>query len=144
MTSRRYDLTDEQWDKIKHSFGSGQEKRPTTSRFIGSLWSVKCGLQYFSKWQEQDLLEKIFEELALDCNLQDVSIDSTTIVKAHKDTRSKKELIGKSRGDLTTKIHNLAASPLTAINFSLSSRVANDSPQGMRCARLQWNWVMNP
>ena len=58
----------------------------------------------FSKWQE-GLFEKVFEELALECDLQDVSIDST-IVKVHKDTGSKKkESIGKSSGGNKTKIH---------------------------------------
>ena len=51
-------------------------------------WSAvyKC----FSKWQEQGLFEKVFEELALGYDLQDVSIDST-IVKVHKDAGSKKK-----------------------------------------------------
>ena len=43
-------------------------------------------------------------ELTLECDLQDLSIDSTS-VKVHKDAGSKKELVGKSRGGNTTKIH---------------------------------------
>ena len=42
------------------------------------------------------------------------------------------QAIGRSRGGLTTKIHTLAAAERFAINFSLSSGAANDSPQGMR------------
>ena len=58
----------------------------------------------FIKWQEQRLFEKVFEELALECDLQDIAIDSTT-VKMHKEVGLKKEKIGKSRGGNTTKIH---------------------------------------
>ena len=44
-------------------------------------------MECFSKWQEQGMFEKVFKKLALECDLQDVSIDST-IVKAHKDAGS--------------------------------------------------------
>jgi len=40
----------------------------------------------------------------LDCDLQDVSFDST-IIKVHQDAASKKKLIGKSRSGSTTKVH---------------------------------------
>ena len=85
VASRRYELTDEQWDKIKHHFEVAKKNgRP----YRYGEWNAvyKC----FSKWQEQGLFEKIFEELALECDLQDLSIDSTS-VKVHKDASSKKK-----------------------------------------------------
>jgi transposase len=43
-----------------------------------------------------------------------------------------KQAIGRSRGGLTTKIHMVTASAKFAVSFSLSSGLANDSPQGMK------------
>lgn len=46
----------------------------------------------FMKWQEAGLFEKIFEELCIDTDLQDMRLDST-IVKAHQHSAgAKKEL----------------------------------------------------
>ena len=110
MVSRRYELTEEQWDKIKQYFEApkknGRPYKNVRNTVNGSVWILKSGAAWrdlparygdwnavykcFSKWQETGLFEKIFEELALDCDLQDVSVDST-IVKIHKDAGSKKK-----------------------------------------------------
>ena len=47
-----------------------------------------------------------------------------------------KQAIGRSRGGLTTKIHTITASDRFAINFSLSSGAANDSPEGIKLLNL--------
>ena len=74
------------------------------ARFACSLWLMPS-TNVSANGKNKDCLKKIFKELALDCDLQDVSLDSTT-VKVHQDVGSKKkELIGKSRGGSTTKIH---------------------------------------
>ena len=73
--------SDRQWnrmDKVEH--------RGTICLLVMVNAVYKC----FSKWQEQGLFEKIFEELALECDLQDVSLNSTT-VKVHQDVGSKKK-----------------------------------------------------
>ena len=110
MALRRYELTDEQWDRIKHYFEvakkNGRPYKNVRNTVNGVVWILKSGAPWrdlparygqwnpvykcSSKWQEQGLFEKIFEELALDFDLQDVSIDST-IVKVHKDAGSKKK-----------------------------------------------------
>ena len=110
VASRRYELTDEQWDKIKHHFEvakkNGRPYKNVRNTVNGIVWILKSGAPWrdlpnrygewnavykcFSKWQEQGLFEKIFEELALECDLQDLSIDSTS-VKVHKDAGSKKK-----------------------------------------------------
>ena len=110
MASWRYELTDEQWDKIKHYFEvakkNGRPYKNVRNTVNGIVWILKSGAPWrdlpnrygewnavykcFSKWQEQGLFEKIFEELALECDLQDLSIDSTS-VKVHKDAGSKKK-----------------------------------------------------
>ena len=50
-------------------------------------------------------LRQSFKDLSSSCDLQEFSVDST-IVKVHQDADSKKkEMIGKSRGGNTIKIH---------------------------------------
>ena len=110
MVSRRYELIDSQWDKIKPYFEvvkkNGRPYKNVRNTVNGIVWILKSGAPWrdlptrygewntvykcFSKWQEQGLFEKIFEELALECDLQDVSIDSTS-VKVHKDAGSKNQ-----------------------------------------------------
>lgn len=108
MLKRRYELSDEQWDKIKSYFESkrGRPYKNLRNTVNGMVWILRSGASWrdlpsrygdwnavykcFSKWQQQGLFEKIFEELALECDLQDVSIDSTT-VKVHQDAGSKKK-----------------------------------------------------
>ena len=110
MVSRRYELTDEQWNRIKQYFEiakkNGRPYKNVRNTVNGIVWILKSGAAWrdlpsrygewsavykcFSKWQEQGLFEKVFEELALGYDLQDVYIDST-IVKVHKDAGSKKK-----------------------------------------------------
>ena len=47
-----------------------------------------------------------------------------------------KQAIGRSRGGLTTKINTITASDKFAVNFSLSSGSANDSPEGIKLLNL--------
>ena len=82
MTSGRDELTDEQWDKIKHYFEvakkNGRPYKDVRNMVNGIVWILKSGAPWrdlparygqwnavykFSKWQEQGLFEKIFEEL---------------------------------------------------------------------------------
>ena len=92
-----------------------------------------------NRWSKNGVLDRVFEALQaegiININVEAVCLDSTT-VKVHPDAcgalKKGKQAIGRSRGGLTTKIHMLAASERFALNFSLSSGSANDSPQGMR------------
>lgn len=52
--------------------------------------------------------------------------------------------MGRSRGGLTTKIHAITASDRFAINFSLSSGAANDSPEGVKLLKLGYKPVVPP
>ena len=76
MVSTRYELTDEHRNKINHYFENKKGRPYKNVRFC--------------KWQETGLFEKIFTDLALECDLQDVSIDST-IIKVHQSAGSKKK-----------------------------------------------------
>ena len=99
MVSRRYELTDEQWDRIKQYFEvakkNGRPYKNVRNTVNGIVWILRSGAAWrdlparygewntvykcFSKWQAQGLFD-----------LQDLSIDSTS-VKVHKDAGSKKK-----------------------------------------------------
>lgn len=106
---RRYELIDEQWEKIKHYIElpnkNGRPYKDLGATVNGIIWIVKSG----SSWRDlpsryeigtrfinvsvngkSKIFSKKLKDLALDCDLQDVSIDSTT-VKVHQDAGSKKK-----------------------------------------------------
>ena len=106
MVQRRYELTDEQWDEIKNYFENkrGRPFKSLRNTLNGILWILRSGASWrdmpsrygdwnamykcFSKRQVQSIFEKILNDLATDCDLQDVSIDSTT-VKVHGSKKKK-------------------------------------------------------
>ena len=110
MTGKLYELTDNQWDQVKHYFEisnkNGRPYKNLKNTVNGIIWILRSGARWrdlperygswnavykcFAKWQKQGLFEKIFKELAIDCDLQDMSIDSTT-VKVHQDAGSEKK-----------------------------------------------------
>lgn len=49
------------------------------------------GMLFINASQSEGLFEKILKELEIDCDLQDISIDST-IIKVHQDAGSEKKL----------------------------------------------------
>lgn len=88
MVSRRYELTDEQWDKIKAYF-DGKKGRPynnVRNTVNGIVWILRSGAAWrdlpacygscnsvykcFCKWQKTGLFEKIFSDLALECDFK--------------------------------------------------------------------------
>ena len=118
MVSRRYELTDEQWNKIKQYFDSrkGRPYKNVRNTVNGIVWILRSGAAWrdlparygtwnavykcFSTWQETGLFEKIFTNLAprgIDRQHDNQSSSSGWL--------QKKESIGKSRGGNTTKIH---------------------------------------
>ena len=102
---RRYELTDEEWERIKGYFPereAGQKGRPRNEDrpiLNGILWIVRSGAAWrdlperygawstvysrFVQWQEEGLFDKILKELSEEADFQDMSIDSST-VKAHQ------------------------------------------------------------
>jgi transposase len=106
MSTTTYDISDEQWERIKDKFPperSGKPGRPcdTPNRnvFNGGLWIGHTGSQWkelpprygkkstvherFKSWKDSGILEAIFAELAKDCDTQDLSFDSTSC-KVHQ------------------------------------------------------------
>jgi len=102
---RRYEITDEEWERIKHHFPErkagdmGRPRREARELLNGILWVARTGAAWrdvperygpwqtvykrFKEWSESGLIEQIFHELTADADLQEIMIDSTSI-KAHK------------------------------------------------------------
>ncbi len=104
---RRYEINNEEWEKIKEMFPpeqTGKKGRPTKNNRImlnGMLWIARTGVQWrelpeqygpwqtvysrFRKWQKTGILEKIFHMLSSDADKENLSIDST-MAKSHQST----------------------------------------------------------
>ena len=93
-----------------------------------------------NRWSKSDVLKRVFESIQkkqlIQIKPEVMSMDST-IMKVHPDgTGARKEngpqVIGRSRGGWTTRIHLIAADAQTAVTFSLSPGQAHDAPEGRR------------
>ena len=107
--NKRYELTDEQRNKIKSYFEKkkGRPYKNLRATINGIIWVLKTGAMWrdlpsrygdwnavykcFSKWQAQGVFEKILADLSMEADFQDGSIDST-IIKVHQDAGSKKRI----------------------------------------------------
>lgn len=109
---RRYELTNEQWEQIKDYLPperTGKRGRPgkdNRTMLNGMLWIARSGAQWremperygpwssvysrFVKWRDEGILEAIFRVLALDADLENISIDSTS-VKVHQSANGGKK-----------------------------------------------------
>jgi transposase len=109
---RRYELTDAEWDQIRKYFPkreAGQKGRPRNDdrqMLNGILWIARSGASWrdlperysawntvysrFVKWQREGLFQRILNDLGLDADLQDMSLDSTC-VKAHQHSAGAKK-----------------------------------------------------
>ena len=105
---RRYEISDEQWERIKEMFPRTKTGRPgKDSRLIFNaiLWIVCSGAPWrdlperfgswktvysrFCKWRDEGTLFRVFEDLKKDYDYENLSIDSTT-VKAHQSSAGAK------------------------------------------------------
>ncbi len=99
-TRRRYEMSDEEWERIKKYFPErtkgtmGRPRNDARTTVNGILWIARSGApwrdlperygswntvyKHFAKWQEANLFETIFKELGIDADLQDLSLDSTS------------------------------------------------------------------
>jgi len=109
---RRYEITDTQWEGIKEYLPGrqdGQLGRPRSDdrqMLNGILWITRTGAPWadlperygskstvydrFVQWQESGLLAKILEGLGEEADLQDMSMDSTS-VDAHQHSAGAKK-----------------------------------------------------
>ena len=102
---RRYEITDDEWGRVKDLLPTdelprqGRPPKPNRDILNGILWIVKSGAPWrdlperfgpwqtvydrFNKWAKTGIFEKIFEVLSIDADMQDLSLDSTSI-KVHQ------------------------------------------------------------
>ena len=106
MSTASYEINDEQWERIKNMLPkerTGKPGRPckTTNRDVlnGVLWMGHTGAQWkelpqqygkrstvhgrFKAWKDSGLIEEIFTVLSKECDMQDLSFDSTSC-KVHQ------------------------------------------------------------
>lgn len=99
-TSRRYEISDADWERIKDLLPperTGKPGRPPSDNrtaLNGMLWIDRTGAPWedlpprygakstvhdrFQKWTQLDVFEKIFDFLSSDADMQDCAIDSTS------------------------------------------------------------------
>jgi transposase len=102
---RRYEIRDEEWERLKDILPpdklTRQGRPPKSNRLIlnAILWILRSGAPWrdlperfgpwktvysrFNKWVKLGVFEKIFKILSADPDMQDLSIDSTSI-KVHQ------------------------------------------------------------
>jgi len=102
---RRYEISDEEWERVKDLLPperTGKPGRPSgdnRNSMNGILWLARSGAPWrdlperygswsslydkFKRWSELGVFETIFEFLSIDADMQDLSIDSTS-VKVHQ------------------------------------------------------------
>jgi len=92
----------------------------------GILWIAHSGAQWrllpkqhgpwqsvyarSAKWRDEGILEAIFQALSTDADMENLSIDSTSIrvrESANGGEKSGVKAVGRSRGGFTTKIHEI-------------------------------------
>ena len=111
-TRRRYEITDSEWEQLKKYFPErqdGQLGRPRNDdrqMLNGVLWIVRTGAPWadlpdrygakstvydrFVQWQKSGMFATILEELGEEADLQDMSMDSTS-VDAHQHSAGAKK-----------------------------------------------------
>ncbi len=118
MGKRRYELSDEEWKRIKamlppeHPTG-GKRGRPTKydNRRVmnGILWIARSGAQWrelperygkwqaiyarFRLWKQQEVFSSVFAALCADADKENLSIDSTSC-KVHQSANGGKKIKG--------------------------------------------------
>jgi len=109
MTIRRYEMTDEQWEQIKDLIPKAKTGRPPKDNrlmFNAMLWMARSGAGWedlperygpwktvyssFCKWRDDGTLLTIFKALNSEADMENLSIDSTS-VKAHQHSAGAKK-----------------------------------------------------
>jgi len=109
---RRYELSNEEWERIKDLLPperTGKKGRPCKDNrrmLNGMLWIARSGAQWrempehygkwsgvytrFSKWRDDGILASVFLALSVDADMENLSIDSTSI-KVHQSSNGGKK-----------------------------------------------------
>ena len=112
--AKRYELSNSEWEKIKHLFAKirirtgRSQKFNNITMFDAILWIARSGARWedmpnrypphqsvysrFCKWRDNGTLEAIFHALSADADLENLSIDSTSVKVHTQSTGAKKGL----------------------------------------------------
>ena len=115
---RRYELRNEEWERIKellppeNTGKKGRSRKDNRIMLNGMLWMTRSGCQWrelperygkwqgvytrFRKWRDEGILEKLFRVLSADADMENLSIDSTSI-KVHQSANGSKKGINQKR-----------------------------------------------
>jgi transposase len=129
---KRYELTKEQWERIKpllppmQSGKRGRPRKDDRTMLNGMLWITRSGAQWwelpevygpwqsvyarFAKWRDDGTLEAVFRALSADADMENLSLDSTCIKvheSANRGGKTADKAIGRTRGGLNTKLHTI-------------------------------------
>lgn len=102
---RRYEASDSEWERVKDYLPperTGEPGRPSGDNrkaLNGILWIARSGAPWrdlperygswstlydkFARWSDAGVIEKIFDALTIDADMQDLSLDSTS-AKVHQ------------------------------------------------------------
>lgn len=109
---KRYEVTNEQWERIAPLLPpqtTGRKGRPPKDNRVmlnGMLWITRSGAQWrtlpaeygpwqsvysrFRLWTENKVLEAVFQALSADADMENLSIDSTS-VRVHESANGNKK-----------------------------------------------------
>lgn len=149
---RRYELTDDEWNRIVDLLppeNTGKQGRPRkNNRTIlnGIMWIARSGAPWrdlperygpwetvysrFRKWIDDGILDNLFRLLSMEAELEELSLDAS-IVQAHQHSAGAKKRgppneIGHSRGGASTKIHAVVDAYGYPLYVMLSEGQRND------------------
>ena len=111
-TRKRYEIKDSEWERLKAYFPGRQDGqlgrlRSDDRQMLGGiLWVVRTGApwadlperygakstvyDHFTQWQKSGLFAKILEELGEGADLEDISLDSTSVDAHQRSAGAKK------------------------------------------------------
>ena len=98
---KRYELTKEQWERVEtllppqRTGKRGRPRKEDRGMLNGMLWIARSGAQWrelpevyglwqsvyarFAKWRDDGTLEAVFRALSSDADMENLSLDSTSI-----------------------------------------------------------------
>ena len=161
MSMKRYELTKEQWERIKSLLPPeemGKRGRPRKDNPImlnGMLWIVRSGAQWrelpetygpwqsiyaqFAKWGDDGTLEVVFHTLSTDADMENLNMDSTCVrvhESANGEEKTADKAVGRTKSGWNTRLHAVVdGSPLemATIRFTLLNCRKRSESAGVPC-----------
>ncbi|WP_211184429.1 IS5 family transposase [Paenibacillus lemnae] len=157
---QRYELGDDQWDKMKDLLPAerkaqgGRPAKDNRTMINAMLWIARSGAPWrdlpeyygpwksvytrFRRWEKAGVFHQVLECLASEPDLESLMIDAS-IVRVHQHGAGAKggqtQVIGRSRGGITTKIHTVVDALGCPLRIVLSPGNTHDSVIGYEMLR---------